>query len=167
MANNPKRIIWHHSAINSDAHQATQINDGHRARNFPISALGFYGGYHLLIERDGTVFRFRNDNEQGAHAYGSNENSLGICLAGNFESQYPTEAQKTAFKIALRDAMKTWGIHPDQIFPHRSVTATACPGKNLYNTWAREILNDPEPETIQDKLVRILTDAINKINATR
>ena len=143
MENKPTSIIWHHSADPSTEHQAGKINAYHRTRGFPISALGFYGGYHVLIEKDGSIFRFRLDTEIGAHAYNHNQNTLGICLAGNFDIEIPTQAQQTAFQNLLKEKMAIWSITSDRLLPHRALRATACPGHRLYDSWARDILNDP------------------------
>lgn len=145
MENQPNSIIWHHSANPSTGHQADEINAYHRTRGFTLSALGFYGGYHILIEKDGTIFRYRNDNEIGCHTYAHNENTLGVCLAGNFDAELPTPEQHTALHEQLNEWMQLYNIPKEQIFPHRHFRNTDCPGKNLYDTWAQEILNDPLP----------------------
>lgn len=62
---------------------AAEINEWHLER-------GWSGiGYHWVIRRDGTIEKGRDldgdgdvDDEQGAHAYGFNKNSVGICLIG-------------------------------------------------------------------------------------
>ena len=150
MENKPLRIIWHHSASAGPGHQAKAIDAYHQQRGFPKSSLGFYGGYHVLVEKDGTIFRYRQDNEIGAHSYGQNVNSLGICLAGNFETEVPTKEQQEAFARQLHQWVERYNISIKQIQPHRHFKATACPGKRLYDAWAQEILNDPLPEDAKD-----------------
>ena len=39
-------------------------------------------GYHYFIKRNGNIENGRLETETGAHAYGYNSKSLGICLAG-------------------------------------------------------------------------------------
>jgi N-acetylmuramoyl-L-alanine amidase len=39
-------------------------------------------GYHYFIKKDGTVEKGRELSEIGAHVYGQNSHSVGICLAG-------------------------------------------------------------------------------------
>lgn len=163
MENAPNRIIWHHSAVQSKKHQAAGINNSHRTRGFPKSSLGFYGGYHLLIERDGSVFRFRNDNEIGAHDSGENINSLGICLAGNFSLEYPNEAQVAALTPLLRDWMQKYGISAERIDPHRMGDSTECPGKLLPDNWAANLLR-PNPNQL---LQTTLDDIIRFVEAKR
>lgn len=153
MINKPNTIIWHHSADPGTGHQADKINASHRVRGFTLSKLGFYGGYHILIEKDGTVVRFRNDNEIGCHTFNFNKNTLGICLAGNFETETPLPNQQIAFHRQLKQWLELYNIKLENIKPHRFYRATACPGKKLYDTWAQEILNDPLPEENQPETI--------------
>ncbi len=150
MENKPSSIIWHHSADLSTGHQAIRINEYHKEKGFGQSSLGYYGGYHILIEKDGTTFRFRNDNEIGCHTFNHNQNTLGICLAGNFDIEVPTQAQHEALHGQLDKWMVLYGIPREQIWPHRRFRNTACPGHKLYDNWAREILNDPLPKQSHD-----------------
>lgn len=42
-------------------------------------------GYHKVIKRDGTIENGRPEYWPGAHAWGHNSNSLGVCLVGRQE----------------------------------------------------------------------------------
>ena len=42
-------------------------------------------GYHLVITRDGTLELGRDLDEVGAHAYGHNANSVGVCMVGGID----------------------------------------------------------------------------------
>ena len=56
-----------------------------RAKDIHDMHLGFGwdgAGYHHIICRDGQIEPGRPFYWQGAHVYGQNENSLGICLIG-------------------------------------------------------------------------------------
>ncbi len=55
---------------------AKEIDRWHRAKGW------FKIGYHFVVRRDGTVEHGRELNEVGAHAYGVNDRSVGICLVG-------------------------------------------------------------------------------------
>lgn len=55
-------------------------------------------GYHFIIgngvlTKDGKVYKGRPVNFVGAHAYGYNKISIGICLIGNFDRYKPTFKQ--------------------------------------------------------------------------
>lgn len=56
--------------------RASDIDRWHKAR-------GWGGiGYHYLIVRSGLMELGRPESEIGAHAYGYNRHSIGICMAG-------------------------------------------------------------------------------------
>ncbi len=134
----PQRIIWHHSAIASNTSQLVGINDYHRARGFPQSTLGYWVGYHYLIEPNGAVVRCRAEDEIGAHDAGENINSLGICLAGNFDDATPSDAQAMAFARLIKDIRTRWPIPLTRIEPHRWDDQTNCPGLMLPDNYAIE-----------------------------
>ncbi len=127
----PKRIIWHHSESSIQDNQSPHINEWHKARAFPISSLGYYIGYHFVIEKNGSVFKARETNEIGAHDAGENIDSIGICLAGDFNKGLPTRAQELSMRVVVLELMLKYGISLNAIEPHRRDDATDCPGKNL------------------------------------
>ena len=131
----PQRIIWHHSAINAKRLQFDEIDRYHKTRDFPLSSLGFYVGYHYLVEYDGTVRQAREEDEIGAHDAGENLNSIGICLAGDFTAQLPTDAQSAAVATLVREIRSRWDIPVTRIEPHRLDDTTECPGAFLPDNW--------------------------------
>lgn len=165
MENKPNRIIWHHSAVLSNGHQANGINNGHKTRGFPKSLSGFYGGYHVLIEKDGTIVRFRADNEIGAHDADENINSLGVCLAGNFSIEQPTPQQVAALTPLLREWCQKYNISPERIDPHRRGDTTECPGKLLPDNWARDLVRAPGESDLLSKATAHLEEALILIRA--
>jgi len=81
-------IIVHHSA--SRDVPASEIHRWHLER-------GWWGiGYHRVIRTDGSVEQGRDINDQGAHASGWNDKSVGIVLTGNFEEHAPSDEQIAA-----------------------------------------------------------------------
>ena len=139
MEQKPNRIIVHHSAVAGDRPQFLDINAYHESRGFPKSSLGYFGGYHYLIEKTGLVFHYRNETETGAHDSNENLHSFGICLSGNFNAELPTAGQETALASLLDGIMARWNIQIDRIDPHRWGDTTDCPGKRLSDMWARAV----------------------------
>ncbi len=111
-------------------------------------------GYNYLIAPDGMLYAGRDpaDGEQdkviGAHFCGSNSNTMGVCLLGNFQEQdatgsaYSTIEQLFAWK-AFKDNLDplTQNPHPlnsnlGVIAGHRDGCNTACPGEFVYNNLA-------------------------------
>lgn len=120
------RIIIHHSASSRDTTTVAQIEGWHLKE-------GYTGiGYHKIITGDGTAHQGRADEAIGAHAYGSNHDSLGICVTGNFDKEHPSAAQRKTLVQTLAVLCRRHGIPPERIIGHRDTIATACPGKNLY-----------------------------------
>lgn len=135
MENRPTKIIWHNTADSDTSRQLNKVNDWHRQRGFPRSSLGFFIGYHYLVERDGSYTQARKETEEGAHTIGENFSSIGISLTGNFDLARPTQAQEqTAAKICA-DVMKRWNIKITETYPHRKYSNTSCPGKLLKDNW--------------------------------
>lgn len=136
--NVPRQIIVHHTADAGIAPQFDKVNAYHKEKwNFQ-SAIGSFVGYHYFVERDGTVFQARMDEEEGAHCLGRNRDSIGIALAGDFSIDLPTANQRLAMVKIIDQSLKVWQISPVAIFPHRAFRPTACYGLRLSDRWARE-----------------------------
>jgi N-acetylmuramoyl-L-alanine amidase len=88
---------------------------------------------------------------RGAHALGYNEGTVGIALLGTFDTQLPTTAARAALERLLAWEAERHGINPKgssqytnpiqgtskylpNIFGHRDVNATDCPGDAFYAT---------------------------------
>ena len=124
---NITRIVIHHSASSRTGTTLALIDAWHRNQ-------GYDGiGYHRVIEGNGAVRQGRADSRIGAHAYGHNHDSIGICVTGNFETETPTTAQIDALVQTCAVLCKRHGIPAAAIVAHRDLMATACPGKNLYS----------------------------------
>lgn len=73
------------------------------ARDIHAMHLGFgwHGvGYHRVINRDGVVEHGRPDYWIGAHVYGHNEESVGVCLIGRNKF---TDSQFQSLEEVLRE----------------------------------------------------------------
>lgn len=167
MENKPNRIIWHHSADTSSGHQFEKINSYHQKKWNYKSILGFYGGYHVLIEKDGLIKRYRADNEIGAHDADENVNSLGVCLAGNFSLEHPTELQAESLRDVLLEWTGKYNIPITRIDPHRMGDTTECPGKLLPDEWARDLIKPKNNGHLIDQIIIRLEDVLKLIRASR
>jgi hypothetical protein len=147
----PKYIIIHHSVTpQSWEHNKTiqNINNSHYARFVAGRAIKMQSSldqtiaYHWVISGDGTSEKTREENVIGWHS-GSwlyNMQSLGICLAGNFDKNKITNGQKKTLGLLLKNLIKKYNIPIDNILFHRDVKATSCPGKNITKELVRELL---------------------------
>ncbi len=125
-------IVIHHSGF-PDGRDSTSeaIHRFHQETN------GWAGiGYHYFIRKDGMIEQGRRPDMVGAHVYGHNKNSVGICLSGNFDFQTPTEAQMDSVKLLTAWLCGKYGLDPMKkgvIVGHRDLNEdTGCPGNHLY-----------------------------------
>ena len=112
-------IILHHAVYNGDVEGIDRIHKGNGWTCI---------GYHFYVRKDGAIYRGRREDAVGAHAYGSNMTSIGICAEGNFEIDTMTEAQKKSIIELVNYIKNKYNI--STIKRHKDVNATACPGKN-------------------------------------
>lgn len=123
-------IVIHHSGTPDDADLSAQtINQMHQNQGWTCI------GYHYVIRKDGTIEQGRPHWTIGGHAYGFNNQSIGIHLSGNFEIAQPTDAQIESLSMLLANLCADYGLPMDanHILPHCALNATACPGTNVIN----------------------------------
>jgi len=140
MSNKPQHIIVHHSItprdLNSDITE-TSFNNTHKNRGFPASYFKgntWHIGYHYVIFGDGEVRQYRAHKTVGAHCKEESMNfkSIGICLTGNFDVEYPSKAQVDALRDLVGFLREELSIPVKNIAPHRKyATYKSCWGKNL------------------------------------
>jgi len=119
--NSTERIILHHAAASQCS--ADDIDKWHKQKDYSCI------GYHFFIKKNGTIYRGRQENAIGAHAYQNNYNSIGICFEGDFEKEQMTDAQVEAGKELVAYIKNKYGI--SKVQKHSDVCSTSCPGKNF------------------------------------
>ncbi len=125
-------------------------------------------GYNFLVDHEGNLYQGRYNPDlmqtdvQGAHAGAANSRSTGIALLGQFEpgaSPQPGHPRARALDALVK--VVSWRFTQREIDPlgqgmlagnylptisgHRDVSATACPGENLY-TLLPDIRHDTRRE---------------------
>lgn len=141
------KIIIHCSATPEDMDIGRdEIDRWHRERGW----LGI--GYHYVVRRDGTVEEGRPENQVGAHVYGHNKNSIGICMIGGIdaddhdkaEDNY-TDAQWEALTPLVENLL---GRYPDaDVLGHNELAAKACPCFDVREWFAQAFEIGSEPKT--------------------
>lgn len=147
-----EHIIIHHSAIENSSmdymQQVQFIYDLHTKSNEWDDI-----GYNYLIALDGSIYEGRDgqgvcqdDNLKGAHFCAKNNNTMGVCLMGNFNKSTPSEAMINSLIKLISWKLKKEDISPYAVleFPknsgnqlpvivgHRDGCNTECPGSQLY-----------------------------------
>lgn len=95
-SNATKYIILHHSEVIS-RHTVNDVHQWHLNK-------GWAGiGYHYFIDKEGEIYEGRPMMSVGAHVYGHNQDSIGVCFEGNFnkEQMNVKQAEKALILIAL------------------------------------------------------------------
>jgi len=105
------------------------------ARDIHAMHLGFgwHGvGYHRIINRTGVVEQGRPDYWIGAHVYGHNEISLGVCLIGRSEF---TDTQFHSLETVLTEWTKKYPTA--EVVGHRDFDYTdkTCPNFDAKKWW--------------------------------
>ncbi|QCR32671.1 peptidoglycan recognition family protein [Lysinibacillus sp. SGAir0095] len=117
-----QNIIVHHT---SRAHMtADECHEFHQKER------GWSGiGYNYFIEKNGNIIEGRGQHV-GAHAYGHNRTSIGICITGDFDIETPTNQQWTSFLWLSSYMMKLYNLQPNQVLGHRELEGVqkSCPG---------------------------------------
>lgn len=115
-----RRIITHHSA--STTASPEDIHRWHLNKGYAGA------GYQYLVRKDGKIYSLRPEWAVGAHAYGSNYDSIGICAEGDYTKETMPEAQKNSLKELVAYLKNKYNITVVQ--RHKDVCNTSCPGQN-------------------------------------
>lgn len=120
----PNKIILHHSGTKDG-----EIKNFDGIRNHHVNVNDWADiGYHYVVENiNGTyvTLKGRNENVAGVHCPGQNNQSLGICLVGDFREGDPPKEQLQETAKLIKDIWSRHGELP--LYKHSDFTATACP----------------------------------------
>ena len=143
------KIILHHAVYNGNVEG---IDNMHKNKGWSCI------GYHFYVRKDGSIYRGRQEDTIGAHAYGSNSTSLGICAEGNFEEDIMSAEQKNSIIELVGYLKGKYGI--STVIRHKDVGSTACPGKNypfeeIKNGKITEVNNIVVKEKVEGNVAKI------------
>ena len=97
-------------------------------------------GYHYVIRRSGDVETGRPESVKGAHTYGYNTNSLGVCMVGGVNAKGKPDANFTANQYAAleRTLHSLTAKYPDaKVAGHRDFdSGKACPSFDVNAFWS-------------------------------
>lgn len=142
--NNPRKIIYHHSANNGWTSE--NIHEAHKNK-------GWNGiGYHYYIRKDGVIYKGRPEKAEGAHTKGQNKESIGICLEGNFEEDRLTlEQVESLYELSVYISLK-YDIY--KIIGHKDAWNTLCPGENFpIESMARKVIKGIKEFNIEENRI--------------
>jgi hypothetical protein len=140
-------LIVHHSATSNTS--ANWANTVRSIWNYHTGTNGWCDiGYNWLIDPNGVIYQGRGggDNIRGAHFCGTNSNTMGICLLGDYRVDTPSAPMMRSLERLLawkgckeQLAVLDTGLHAGSnlslphVTGHRLGCNTTCPGDEVYN----------------------------------
>jgi len=127
------RITIHHDAISplpsgqyaDSVRRLTAIRRGHLGNHWADI------GYHYAIDPAGRAWQARPLIYQGAHVKYHNPGNIGIVVFGNYEKSRPTSKALHTLNALIAHEMRRFNVPLNNIFTHRELRNTACPGRHL------------------------------------
>lgn len=127
------RITIHHTGEHGDIAKLPDLEVVKRIENYHRNERKWAAiGYHFLVGRNGVVYEGRPARYQGAHTRSNNRNNLGISMIGDFNKHKPSGVQLAALESLLNDRRSKYNVHKRNVFGHRDLSPSVCPGKYLY-----------------------------------
>lgn len=159
-------ITVHHTAGRNDYSKSESAGIVRSIYAYHAKTLGWCDiGYNALVDKYGQIFEGRfgglDRPVEGAHAGGFNINTAGVAFMGNHESEAPSEAAMQSMGKFIGWRSKVAGIDPEgsttmfsegsdytryalgqavklpNVFAHRDVGNTTCPGDAAYDLMDR------------------------------
>ena len=120
-----RRVRWvfvHTAAFDGPA-GVEEIREWHRQRGWVDI------GYHYVVRKNGDVEIGRPLEAVGAHVYGANSQSVGICCEGNGDKADHTPVQREALLGLCASLLRKYRLTPDDVLGHREVNRLVDEGK--------------------------------------
>jgi N-acetylmuramoyl-L-alanine amidase len=120
-----RKIIIHCSANSNPNLTVMDVRADHVTNNHWHDV-----GYHYFIRTDGTIETGRPIEQPGAHVFGQNANSVGICVNGLKLEDFNEEQFKALEKLLhqLKFMGGDSGIHKATLHPHNEFNkGKTCP----------------------------------------
>lgn len=128
------KIIVHCSDSNVKSHDNIETIRGWHVKERGYSDIG----YHYVITQDGVIHEGRPLSIAGAHAYGHNTGSIGICLTG--KSVF-TQRQHVALSGLLFGLKQAFDIKPSNIIGHYDVSIKTCPNFDVPKIFNKSVIS--------------------------
>lgn len=134
---NPNKIIIHCSATKD----GPTVSWG-AIRKYHIETLGWddigYGWGIELMNDHYEILMGRRPDLIGAHTIGQNNQSIGICVVGNYDIDPVTQEIKETVQKLLTWLILIYKIPSKEIYGHCEFALKTCPGKNMMD-WIKTI----------------------------
>lgn len=154
--NSTNRIILHHTGVS--ALQSVEVIHNYHKNTNKWAGIG----YHFYVRKDGSIYRGRPEEMIGAHAYGANSDSIGICAEGNFNNETMSEEQKNAMKELVIYLKEKYNI--TKVQNHSDTISTSCPGRNYPLEEIENAVKNDEDEK-KPQTTKSIIDLANEVIA--
>ena len=157
--NNPKWILIHCTdhprSLIADQFESCDL--WHKARDFPLSSLGYRIGYHRLITGEKN-YQARLDTDVGAHCnqhvngLSLNFQSLGVCVGFDGDIEQMTAMEYALLQKQIWQWQDKFHIPNENVKFHRDfATGKTCPGSLFSKAWLTELLKRPVVVSVAPK----------------
>ncbi|MEA1960508.1 MAG: N-acetylmuramoyl-L-alanine amidase [Bacillota bacterium] len=145
-----RRLVIHHSA--SPDVSALDIHRWH------LNGGWSGNGYHFIIRQNGQIELGRATEVIGAHTKGFNQDSVGICLTGDFTQYAPTDEQIYSLMKLTHYLEEQYGKL--ELNRHCDLNPTLCPGNMFpWTEFVTQMQHDKQQSPVEDWKQEIMTKA--------
>ncbi len=117
--------IHHSAALLSTNETMKSVQDLHMDSNHWADV-----GYHYVIDKNGILYEGRDIHVRGSSVAGYNTGTIGVCVMGNFEQDFPLEIQLTILQQVVNWLAATYTL--THLAAHGEFNKeSVCPGKNM------------------------------------
>lgn len=134
---NPNKIIIHCSATKDGPTVSWGAIRKYHVETLGWDEIGYAWGIELINDHY-EILMGRRPDLTGAHTIGQNNQSIGICVVGNYDIDPVTQEIKETVQKLLTWLILTYNIPPKEIYGHCEFAPKTCPGKNMMD-WIKEI----------------------------
>ncbi|GKV56352.1 hypothetical protein NCCP2222_22990 [Sporosarcina sp. NCCP-2222] len=128
------QIVVHHCASNNTTVSNRTENQHQKWLQDYFKSINYCDlAYHFTIGKNGTILEGNPINRMGYHAGNANSYSIGVSVHGNYEDRSFTATQESRLVNLLAWLCYDFNIEPSKIVGHKDISATLCPGKNVYS----------------------------------
>jgi len=122
-------IVVHHTASPVSGYKGAASVRG--TQSYHMDGRGWNDiAYHFLVGPDGVIYRGRPQDVRGGHCP-PNEGRLGVCIIGNYMNDTLDPRAEQSAKQLIAHLCGRYGMTSANVFPHKALRATACPGTDV------------------------------------
>ena len=108
-----------------------EINQWHKEKGWLDKKSDISCGYHYIIRKNGKIEAGRPETSTGAHCYGQNRSSIGICWVGRNDLN---KKQRKALKSLCLKLLDERNLKPFDVYGHSEFDEKkTCPNLNMHS----------------------------------